>query len=75
VISAIGFSLVDWRQTKHLAQFLAPFALLVSVLWASTRGRVRLALGALLTAAVIWNWCRIGMLMRDFDYIKALPIW
>jgi hypothetical protein len=75
VIGAVCFSVVDWRQTKHLAYITPPLALLVGVYWASLQGRLRTALTAVLGAAVAWNVWRIGLLMSDFTYIQPTPLW
>lgn len=75
VIGGVGFSLVDWRQTKHLSLILPPLVLLVGVFWASVRGRARTVLTSALCAAIIWNVWRIGQLMLDFSYLKPLRMW
>jgi hypothetical protein len=74
-IGAIGFSLVDWRQTKHLAHILPAVAVLTAVYWASLEGKARSAVSILLGAAVLWNLWRIGLLMQDFNYLRPSPIW
>jgi hypothetical protein len=74
-IGAIGFSLVDWRQTKHLSKILPPLVVLIMVFWGSLEGRARTALTAVLGGAVLWNLWTIGRLMADFEYLKPLPIW
>lgn len=75
LVGAIGFSLIDWRQTKHLAHIIPPLVILAAVAWASLEGRTRWAFGALIGAAVAWNLWRVGLLMSDFEYLKPLPIW
>jgi hypothetical protein len=76
LIGAVGFSLVDWRQTKHLAHILPPLAMLIGVYWASLEGRLqKTALTALLAAGVTWNLWRIVLLMGDFSTIQPTPIW
>jgi hypothetical protein len=74
-IGAIGFSLVDWRQTKHLAHLLPPLAALIAVFWASRQGTTRAIFSLLLGAGLVWNVWRIGQLMLDFEYIEPSPIW
>lgn len=74
-IGAIGFSLVDWRQTKHLAHILPAVAVLTAVYWASLEGKLKMAVSLLLGAAVLWNLWRIGLLMQDFSYLQPTPIW
>jgi hypothetical protein len=75
LIGAIGFSLVDWRQTKHLAHIMPVFAIFVAVFWASLKGWPRLLVGGAIVAAIVWNLWRIGLLMQDFSYIQPQPIW
>jgi hypothetical protein len=75
LIGIVGFSVVDWRQTKHLAHILPALVMLTTIYWASLEGRARSVLGALLAVAVVWNLWRIGLLMNDFGYLKPLPIW
>jgi hypothetical protein len=74
-IGALAFSVVDWRQTKHMAHFLPALAILVAVYWASLQGRAKMALGALVGAAVLWNLWRVGLQMQNFEYIQPTPIW
>src|SRR5262249_52011877 len=40
-IGAVVFSVVEWRQTKHLAHLLPALAMLVGIWWASLRGHVK----------------------------------
>jgi len=75
LIGIVGFSVVDWRQTKHLAHILPALAMLTAVYWASLEGHARSLLGAVLAAGVVWNVWRIVLLMNDFEYLKPLPIW
>jgi hypothetical protein len=75
VVGMVGFSLVDWRQTKHLAHILPPLVMLTAVYWASLEDRARAMLGAVLVAAIAWNIWRIVQQMNDFEYLQPLPIW
>lgn len=75
LVGIVGFSLVDWRQTKHLAHLLPALVMLTAVYWASLEGKSRAIVGAVLAAAVAWNLWRIGLLMNNFEYLKPLPIW
>jgi hypothetical protein len=75
VIGAVLFSLVDWRQTKHLAHLLPALSVLVAVWWASLEGRLRAVVGALVGASILWNLWRIGLLMNDFTTIQPTPLW
>lgn len=75
VIGAVGFSLVDWRITKHLAQLLPALAVLTGLWWASRQGRARIAIATLLLLAITWNIWRIAQMMIDFTYLKPTPLW
>jgi hypothetical protein len=74
-IGAVGFSLVDWRQTKHLSKIVPPLVVLIGLLWASLDKRTRTAFTLVLAGAVLWNVWTISRLMADFNYLKPLPIW
>jgi hypothetical protein len=74
-IGAVGFSLVDWRQTKHLAHLLPPLVALTGAFWASRPKAARDVLTVVITVGVIWNVWRIGRLMLDFGYLAPKPIW
>jgi hypothetical protein len=75
LIGAIGFSVVDWRQTKHLAHILPAVAAMAGIWWASLQGRWRMAATVLIAAGLLWNMWRIGLLMQDFTTIQPTPIW
>jgi hypothetical protein len=72
---ALGFSLVDWRQTKHLSKIVPPMVILTALFWASLDGRAKRALSVVLAGAVVWNVWSVAQTMRDFTYIQPLPIW
>jgi len=75
MLAGIGFSLIDWRQTKHLAQFLPALVILIAAFWSAQSGRWKWVYGGGIALAVLWNMPRVGLLMHDFEYIKPLPIW
>jgi hypothetical protein len=75
LIGAVGFSLVDWRHTKHLAQITPALGVLVGAWWAAQPRRARQLLAVVLTAGVAWNLVRIVRLMNDFTYLQPHPIW
>lgn len=74
-VAALGFSLIDWRQTKHFAQFLPALCALTGVLWAATSGKGRTVANALVLVAIAWNGWQIARLMQDFSAIQPLPCW
>lgn len=68
--TAIAFTVVDWRQTKHLMNGLLPMVAIAVVL-AARPGRVRwLAVGALLAGAVI----NLGADLRLFGDFSSLTV-
>jgi hypothetical protein len=75
LIGAVGFSLIDWRMTKHLGKIIPPLIVLCGLLWASCHGRVRAALTVVLGVALVWNIWTVAHVMQNFEYIKASPIW
>ncbi|MDC7676556.1 hypothetical protein [Asticcacaulis machinosus] len=74
-IGAIGFSLVDWRQTKHFAHFVPALVMLTAVYWASLKGRWQQAFTAFMVVTIVWNFYRVILTMQNFTYIQPLPIW
>lgn len=73
-LTAIVFSLVDWRMTKHLMPLLLPLHL-APVAWASTKaGRTRL-LAVLFAAILVWNVWTIRALVVDFGAFPITPQW
>jgi hypothetical protein len=75
LVGAVGFSLVDWRQTKHLAHILPPMMALIGLFWASLHRKARLVLSVVLCSGAAWNIWRIGRLMADFGYLKPFRMW
>jgi hypothetical protein len=75
LIGAVGFSLIDWRMTKHLGKIIPPLIVLCGLFWASCNGKVRTALSVVLGVALVWNIWTVGHAMQNFEYIKASPIW
>jgi hypothetical protein len=75
IIGAIGFSLIDWRMTKHLSKILPPLIVLCGALWASCQGKTKQALTGVLGVALLWNLWTIVHTMQNFDYLKVSPIW
>jgi hypothetical protein len=73
-IGALAFSLTDWRQTKHLAQLVAPALLAIAAAWpARPRGR-RLALAAV-ALAIAWNLHGVWRLLTDFAGMRPQSGW
>ena len=59
----------------HLLRPLADWSGRIAVISAALYEKVKTALTVVLGAALAWNVWRIGELMRDFEYLKPLPIW
>jgi hypothetical protein len=72
---AIGFSLIDWRQTKHLTTIIPAFVTLAILYGATLEGAARRLWMMLLWVGVAWNLYRVFQLMNDFTYIVPTPIW
>jgi hypothetical protein len=75
LIGAVGFSLVDWRMTKHLSKIIPPLVVLTGLFWASLNPKARIALSVPLAVACLWNVWTIGQLMQDFTYLQPSPMW
>jgi len=74
LLTAIVFSVVDWRQTKHLMPLMLPLSL-APVRWAGA-GRVRrIVVGLVFAALLAWNLWTIRALATDFDAFRISPIW
>ncbi len=74
-IGATGFSLVDWRLTKHLAQVAPAMIVVTGLWWASCPRRLQMIATTLLCGAIGWNVWRITRLMVDFSYLSPTPLW
>jgi hypothetical protein len=75
LVGAVGFSVADWRQTKHLAHVVPPMMVLLGLFWASRHGKAKLVLSVVLCSGAAWNIWRVGRLMADFGYIKPFRMW
>jgi len=74
VLNAVAFSLIDWRQTKHLMPLMLTLHA-APARWAGSQ-RLRRALVALVLAAVtVWNLFQIYALDQDFSSFKISVIW
>lgn len=73
-MTAVVFTAVDWRQTKHLTPLLLPLTLAPAA-WAAT-GRRALAVVALaLLALLAWNVREAATLARGFPAYPVTPAW
>jgi len=75
IVTAVVFSLVDWRQTKHLMPLLIPICA-APACWAALGGKVRLAVvSAVFCLLVVWNMHSLYILTTDFAAYKITPGW
>jgi len=76
LLIALAFSLIDWRQTKHLMPLLLPLHL-APARWAAS-GRTALILVSVLFAGLLaWNLGMLAALSGGFDSlpIRPSPAW
>ncbi|MCJ7524014.1 MAG: hypothetical protein MUP71_02185 [Candidatus Aminicenantes bacterium] len=79
VSTALVFSLVDWRMTKHL-DLMIPAMMLISAYgfrdhcW-QVHGKYRGAVLTVIALVLINNAWIIAKLAQDFNWLKVTPIW
>ena len=73
LLVAIAFSIVDWRQTKHLAPLTLPLFLAISRIGIKRIHCVIVA--ALLIALAIWNVRILYIVAGNFGFLKKIPEW
>jgi hypothetical protein len=74
VVTACAFSIIDWRQTKHLAILVLP--LYLAPARAAGRGALlRLAVAAGLAALLALNLPVLARLAADFESLAKAPEW
>ncbi len=74
LLTAAAFSLVDWRQTKHLAPILLPVFLVLTPPRGAPRWRV-VASTVVLGAVLVWNVHELRLLATDFAAYPISPLW
>jgi hypothetical protein len=72
--TALAFSWIDWRQTKHLMPIL-PALYLAPSLWLGKRSQYVFIVICLYSTLVIYNFYYVAQLSWDFAALKATPIW
>lgn len=70
---AIAFSIVDWRQTKHLAPLCIPLFLGLGAV--SNKQKVAGIVGLLLLAMFLWNLTVLSAMNADFQVLIKKPEW
>ncbi len=73
-LTAVAFSIVDWRMTKHLMPLMIPLHL-APALWAGQSRWVSWLVGPLLAVLVIWNGYHLDLLFADFSSFPVRPGW
>jgi hypothetical protein len=73
-IGAVGFSLTDWRQTKHLA-LLVPFALLAAADAWPRSGRARRSAALFLGVLIARNLLADVALVTRFESLRPSTLW
>ena len=74
LLAAVVFSLVDWRQTKHLMPLMLVFHL-VPARWAGNRRRAVLLVAAAFALLAAWNVWTLSTLVYDFHSFPITPDW
>lgn len=74
VITAVGFSIVDWRMTKHLSPLLLSLPLMLTPARTAPRWRVAAAVITSLWL-LAWNMGAIQGLTADFESFIVTPAW
>jgi hypothetical protein len=74
LLVAVGFSVVDWRMTKHLVPMLVPLHLGLLPPRAAPRWRRAVPLVTLL-CLLAWNAWSLGGLIDNFDGFTVTPAW
>lgn len=74
LLTSAAFTLVDWRQTKHLTPLLLPL-LLAPMRRAGRDPSYRLPAAACLALVLAWNLSACVALARDFRSLAVSPAW
>jgi hypothetical protein len=72
---AMAFTLVDWRQTKHLCLLVPAASVLIGGVFAAGGPRGRVALRMALVLALAWNVSWLVRLAGDFQSMAPRPMW
>jgi len=74
LLVAVVFSLIDWRQTKHLMPFV-PVLYLAAARWAGKNRTVLAVAGVLFACLLVWNLDMLRVLANDFRAFPITPDW
>jgi hypothetical protein len=75
LLSGLAFTVVDWRQTKHLAEVVAPALVVALGLAGAAAGRYRWAAMAGLLLLIGLNLFALSGLAADFEALVKRPEW
>lgn len=78
VVLAVVFSIVDWKQTKHLNYMIPGLFLAIGWFWHERRaagGRAAHWIGAALALSLLYNGWILWHLGLDFNWLPMVPIW
>lgn len=73
-VTAVAFSLTDWRQTKHLMPLMIPLHL-APVCLTAKRPMLKAAVAVIFAGLVVWNIGEIRELAADFASYPITPDW
>lgn len=71
---SLAFTIVDWRQTKHLTPLLLPL-FLATALWASADHVRRRVTAAAMLGLIFWNLQALCALAQNFAGFTITPAW
>jgi hypothetical protein len=74
IVATIAFSLIDWKQTKHLTTLLVPVTLATGAVVGAGRLSPRVVIGLAL-AIIALNLLTITSLAQDFRALVKVPEW
>jgi hypothetical protein len=74
LLSAAAFSLIDWRQTKHLMPLLLP-AHLAPARWAASGYGALVLVSVVFAGLLLWNVGMVHQLAADFTRFSITPAW
>jgi hypothetical protein len=74
VLLAAAFTLIDWRQTKHLCPLLLPLVMAPAA-WAGTGRVARIVVAVCLALLLLWNLGTLHDLAAEFHSFHISPAW
>jgi len=74
LLTAVAFSLIDWRQTKHLMPLMLPLHL-APVRWVASKQNALVLVGIVFAGLLVWNIAMLNALAGNFDTFSITPAW